>query len=188
MNQNPFKTLRPSGNKTSKSIDWYRTQVKQLAGLNPNKLMTGSSRLTTSLKPGHMYMFFYDAKFKDTLPYWDRFPLVIPFRSVPGGFYGINLHYLPYMLRFNLLGALHDYASSKEIAENTRLKISWEILTRMSSIAPVKKCVKHYLLENVQSKFLEVKYPDWITASLLPVEKFEGASKDMVWRNTRSTI
>jgi hypothetical protein len=35
-------------------------------------------------------MFFYEAKYQDVLPYWDKFPLVLPFRKVMGGFYGIN--------------------------------------------------------------------------------------------------
>lgn len=185
MKQNPFKSVRPSSGSNTKSINWYRNQVKRLSNITPNTLLSNTPGLTTTLKPGHMYMFFYDAKYKDTLPFWDRFPLVIPFRKAPDGFYGINLHYLPYVMRFNLLGALHRYAADDSIGENTKLKINWNLLEEMSSVAPIKKCVKHYLSSHVKSKFLEISYPDWITASLLPVEQFEGATKNTVWENTR---
>jgi len=157
---NPFINLRNTVD-TDKSIGWYRDQVKALANISPSKLMTNKVDLVNRILPGNMYMFFYDAKHKDTLPYWDRFPLVIPFRSVVNGFYGINLHYLPYLLRFKVLGALHQYASDKEIKEDTRIKASWSI--------------------NVQSKFLQIKYPDWVVASQLPVERFVGSTKQKVW-------
>jgi hypothetical protein len=55
----------------------------------------------------------------------------------------------------------------------------------MSRVAPVKACVKHYLDSQVQSRFLNIKYPDWVTASLLPVERFVGASKQQVWQDSR---
>jgi hypothetical protein len=141
--------------------------------------------MTTRVLPGYLYMFFYDAKLKDKLPYWDSFPLVLPFSKVPNGFYGINLHYMPYGARFKLLGALHEYASDEKASEETRLRINWKILTSLARVAPIKHCVKHYLDEYVQSRFLQIKYPDWVTASLLPVERFEGASKQKVWLDSR---
>ncbi len=177
---NPFINLRNTVD-TDKSIGWYRDQVKALANISPSKLMTNKVDLVNRILPGNMYMFFYDAKHKDTLPYWDRFPLVIPFRSVVNGFYGINLHYLPYLLRFKVLGALHQYASDKEIKEDTRIKASWSIIETAARTPQIKHCVKHYLNNHVQSKFLQIKYPDWVVASQLPVERFVGSTKQKVW-------
>lgn len=187
---NPFLQIRTKIGSAEKSLQWYQSQIKTLsaAAKNPNRLMQSTSDLTTRVLPGLMYMFFYEAKLKDTLPYYDQFPLVLPFRKVPGGFYGINLHYLPYGMRFKLLGALHQYASDEKINEQTKLRINWNILSNMSRIAPVKACVKHYLDEQIQSRFLNIKYPDWVTASLLPVERFVGASKTSVWQNSRERI
>lgn len=184
---NPFQQIRTRVGDTDRSLDWYQTQVKALASAatKPNKLMQNVPDLTTRLIPGMMYMFFYDAKLKDKLPYWDSFPLVLPFRKVPGGFYGINLHYLPYPMRFKLLGALHEYASDVKITEDTRLRVNWQLLVNLSRVAPVKACVKHYLDDHVQSRFLNIKYPDWVVASLLPVERFEGATKQKVWQDSR---
>lgn len=184
---NPFSTIRAKAGDTERSLDWYQTQVRSLnrASTQPNKLMQNTPSLTTTLIPGNMYMFFYEAKLKDKLPYWDQFPLVLPFRRVQGGFYGINLHYLPYVMRFRLLGALHDRATDGKITETTRIRTNWRLLISMSNIAPIQACVKHYLFDQVQSKFLQIKYPDWVVASLLPVERFVGANKAQVWRESR---
>ena len=184
---NPFLSIRTKAGDTERSLDWYQTQVRALsrAKIQPNKLMQNTPDLTTTLLPGGLYMFFYDAKLKDKLPYWDEFPLVLPFRRVQDGFYGINLHYLPYPMRLKLLGALHERAADTKITESTRLKTNWRMLQTLSTIAPVKACVKHYLFEQVQSRFLQIKYPDWVVASLLPVEQFVGATKTKVWQESR---
>lgn len=187
---NPFLTIRARAGDTDRSMAWYQTQVKALsaAATRPNKLMQNTPELTTRILPGGLYMFFYDAKLKDKLPYWDMFPLTLPYRKVPGGFYGINLHYLPYQMRFKLLGALHNYATDDRMNEETRLRVNWKLLTSLSRVAPVDACVKHYLDEQVQSRFLQIKYPDWVTASLLPVERFVGATKQQVWQDTRKNF
>ena len=35
---------------------------------------------------GRLNMFFYDPKYKKTLPYYDTFPLVLPLENYPDGF------------------------------------------------------------------------------------------------------
>lgn len=190
MATNPFLNIRAKAGDTERSLQWYQSQIKSLssAAIAPNKLIQNSPNLTTTILPGGMYMFFYDPKLKDKLPFYDQFPLVLPFRKVPSGFYGINLHYLPYALRFKLLGALHENVSNKNTTESSRLRLSWRILLNMSRIVPIESSVKHYLDEQVQSRFLQINYNDWVTASLLPVERFVGASKQDVWRQSRKSF
>lgn len=184
MATNPFETVRNKTGDTEKSVNWYQQQVKKLAGLTPANLMK-SGELVNRITPGNMYMFFYDAKNKDKLPYWDKFPLVLPFRAVQGGFYGINLHYMPYLVRYKLLGRLHDYVIDIG-EEDRRIAASWKVLVSLSNVAPVKFAVKHYLHEQVNSRFMKIKYTDWVIASQLPVEKFEGANKTDIWKQSRN--
>ena len=177
---NPFLQIRSKSGDADRSLQWYQDQIKTLnkSSYSSRRLMQNAPMQTSVIIPGHMYLFTYDAKHKDKLPFWDKFPLVLPFKKVTDGFYGINLHYLPYQLRFDLLGALHKYASDQKINENTRIEISWKILQTMSRVAPVENCVKRYLYTNVQSNiFLNIAYPDWVTAALLPVERFVSNRK-----------
>ena len=182
---NPFLDIRSKAGDVDRSLNWYQTQVKALQTIRPNKLLSNTPDLASRILPGQMYFFLYDAKTKEKLPYWDMFPLALPFRRVPGGFYAINMHYMPYPYRFKLLGALHQFATDEKMNEETRIRVSWNLLSNMSRVAPIKACVKHYLDDQVQSRFLQIKYPDWITASMLPVEKFVGATKQKVWQDTK---
>lgn len=186
--KNPFLDIRVRAGEAEKSLSWYKQQVRSLSQITPTKLLSNAPDLTNTILPGSMYMFFYDAKHKEKLPYFDMFPLVLPFRKVSGGFLGLNLHYIPYAMRFKLLGYMHEYATDAKIDEDTRVRINWRILDSSSRLSICKPCVKHYLYEQLQSRFLKIKYPDWITASLLPVERFVGANKTTVWEDSRNKI
>jgi len=193
MADNIFQTVSMKAGDAQKSYNWYREQVKNLgANLSGTQLLRNET-LTSRIRPGEMYLFMYDPKLKKTLPYYDAVPLVLPFRIVKDGFLGINLHYLPYLARFNLLGELNKLTLDKRINENTRIQISWQILNSSSKYLAATACVKHYLNDHLRSRFLKINYTDWITASMLPVERFKSdsgndPSKAKVWRDTSKKI
>jgi hypothetical protein len=186
MAENIFKAVSMKKGDAQKSYTWYRAQVRNLgsgvSGLNLIRSETLSSRII----PGEMYLFMYDPKHKDTLPYYDTMPLVLPFRQLPDGFLGINLHYLPYLARFNLLGELSKLATDKNMDENTRIKISWQILNSSTSYTMATACVKHYLKNHIRTRFLKIDMRDWVTAAMLPVENFKKAKKETVWQETKN--
>ena len=118
-----------------KSRSWFEQQVLLLSKqrVTPPKLLQGdTSALKSSVTPGKLYMYFYDPKLKETLPYYDRFPLVFPFRKVEGGFLGLNMHYLPYQLRVRLLDRLMIFKSNDKMNETTRIKYSWALIDGVS--------------------------------------------------------
>ena len=177
--------ITPEG--SIRSYRWYRDKVNQLAtGRNsdPKALMNQTDQLTTNILTGSMYLFYYDPKHKETLPHYDTLPLVLPFRKIEGGFLGINLHYLPYLLRFRVLSELSKLVTNKNISENTRINLSWRILNSAASLEPATVCVKHYLYDHVRSRFLKIDFKDWVTASQLPLERFVKQNKNSVWRQT----
>jgi hypothetical protein len=174
-----------------KSSSWYKKQILALSkeNITPNKILQGDiTELTNSIRPGFLYMYKYDPKTKDTLPYYDAFPLVFPFRKTKNGFYGLNMHYLPYELRIKLLDELLVFKSNNRWDETTKIKYSWEMINGISKFAPAQPCVKQYLIAHVKSSFRQISSDDWATAMLLPVEKFVGASKQQVWADSRKII
>jgi hypothetical protein len=174
-----------------KSRAWFEQQVLIMTRqqLTPQRVLNGNpDQLVTKIMPGHLYMFVYDPKTKAELPYYDRFPLVFPFRKTPDGFIGLNMHYLPYPLRINLLDNLLTYASNQRFDETTRLKYSWALIDGMSKYAAAKPCVKQYLVGHVRTQFRQVESSNWATAMLLPVERFVGASKQEIWADSRKII
>lgn len=173
----------------SKARDWYREQAKAQGRVNEGRLMKADAdRLTERPMVGSMYMFYYDAKHKATLPYFDRFPLIFPYKKVKGGFMGINLHYLPLTQRAKLMDALYDTANNSRYDESTRLNISYNILSKASQFSMFKPCVKHYLTSQLKSRFLYVYPSEWDIALFLPTERFQGASKSTVFADSRKII
>ena len=172
-----------------KARTWYRDTAKTYRRVNENQLMRGDKdRLTARPLIGQMYLFNYDAKHKAKLPYFDRFPLVFPFKKVKGGFLGINLHYLPLQLRAQLMDALYDTATNSRYDESTRLRISYDILNQASRFRYFKPCIKHYLTPQLRSRFLYIYPSEWEIALFLPLERFQGASKSTVFADSRRAI
>ena len=186
---NPFKKLdkiRVSALDQKRSAQWYQDQIRKLGTQRPETYLKATNQLENRVLVGSMYLFMYDPKTKETLPYYDTFPLIFPFKKAKGGFYGINLHYLNYGLRLRLMGALTEYSVGQN--EDRRLALSWKLLTSAAKLKPVMPCVKRYLNDHVQSRFLKVDPNDWIIMSMLPIERFESANKNQVWRDSARIV
>lgn len=166
-------------------------QIRNL-GLNRltplNVLKSDIGELVTTVRWGDMYMFMYDPKTKEKMKYYDRFPLVIPFRVIKGGFLGLNLHYLPPLLRDRLLTRLMKLADDQTLSPDTRIRMTWNIISNSARYPEVEPCVKRYLVSHVRSRFLKINPTDWRTTIMLPVESFMGNTKQNVYRNSQDII
>jgi len=155
--------------RTKESIAWFRKKATQLGKVSRLNVMQDDA-IKLENKPdtspyGNMYMYFYDAKYKDVLPYYDAFPLVIPTGPAAGGFYGLNLHYLPLPMRAKALDALLGEGGVPE-----------------KFIRPM---IHRYLFKHVKSRFALVDKPEWEIATFLPTADFRGASKSKVYSDSR---
>lgn len=171
-----------------KSKGWFFKEVDKLTNqrITPGALLRdNANKATKRIVPGNMYMYVYDPKHKDTLPYYDKFPLVFPFRSLKTGFIGLNMHYLPYDGRIKLFQALTTVQSSKVYDERTKLRLSWEVIQGLSQFKLAQPCVKQYLYSHIRSEMVKVDSYHWITALMMPVERFAKSNKIGVWMDSR---
>lgn len=181
--------------RTKESREWFMNKAKNLRSINRESLMKedplkSRANLTNITKGGvigTMQMFFYDPKTKDTLPYYDTFPLVVVVGPAKGGFYGLNLHYLPPILRAKMLDALMDIATGKG-NENQKFAITYQRLQSISKLRYYEPCFKHYLNKHVKSKFAEVLSPEWEIATFLPTAQFRKANSSKVFYDSRQMI
>jgi hypothetical protein len=169
--------------RTVQSRDWLKNKIKELKPTQAT-LMSDRKRLKDSSIIGKMYFYFYDPKTKDSMPYYDRFPLVIPIERYKDGFLGLNLHYIHPRHRINLLDKLSEIASNKTYNENTKLRISYDYLAASSRAFEATPCIKRYLFSHVQSRFLEITADEWDIAVLLPMESFVGATTNKVFADS----
>jgi len=170
--------------RTNAARTWLRSKVKDLT---PSKtaLMRDQERLRNKSMIGRMYFYFYDPKTKDKLPYYDRFPLVIPIERYNDGFLGMNLHYIHSKQRLILLDKLSDTLTNDKYDETSRLRVSYPFLSSASKIFEATPCIKRYLFSHIESRFLEITANEWDIAAMLPMESFVGAKTSRVYSDSR---
>ncbi len=170
-----FDTIRNAAGDRDLSINWYKKKVADLSNKISAARLMRSGKLKNAPAFNKLHFFRYDPKLKAVLPYYDTFPLVMPIQSAPGGFLGINFHYLPIPLRMRLLETLDkrgfrgDYRKLKNIRE-------------------IKPTLKHYLKRQFVSGFLELEEDDYAPSIFMPVAQFRKASASQVWRDSRRMI
>lgn len=182
--------------KTKTAVAWYKENIANLLGMNAaatraQAIKQANIAKVSSVEIGSMFQFVYDAKWKNELPYWDKFPLTIIVEIYPDGFLGLNLHYLAPPIRAVLLDQLMSFKSANlrtslphlknELTPDTVLKLSWSLLKSSTKHHMVYPCVKRYLYTHVQSNFLKVNPLEWEHVIFLPIENFQKQTKEYVW-------
>ena len=175
--------------RTRESLQWFKKRLKSVTRVQNNQILK-DPLLNRVPKPlmGRMYMYFYDPKTKETLPYYDRFPLIIMVKKEKGGFTGLNLHYLPPVLRARFFDRLTQFTNNKKYDESTRFRLTYNFLRSSSKLEMFKPCFKRYLNSQVTTKITEVPATEWEVALFLPTDKFVKNSRTTVWKKSRAMI
>ena len=165
-----IKKQKPSElrSRSRESLNWFREQLRKIR-VPYNNLIAQSGDYAESVELGKFYMYVYEAKWQDKLPYWDRFPFVLPFRYASGGFYGVNFHYIRPADRLLLLEELYRYA---EEDDDTRIKFTYGMIKSISALKYAKPCVKRYLYDHIDSRICEVKTEFWDMLVMIPSQNF----------------
>ena len=187
---------RENGVLVKKSVDWYLEQIELLGTIQNTRkekfILEGKSvgREMDRELWGGLYLFKYSPKHKETLPYYDMFPLVLPLEFYEDGFLGINFHYLPIPIRVMFLEYLTRYADKPIDVENekSRFIVNYKKLNKGRTGKILRPCVKKYLQEKFRSPFRKIDSVDWTTAILLPVQRFRKARESRIWYDSRRAI
>ena len=183
---------------TRASVDWLKSNVQKLRGARSisNGIVQEPGRGVAKLEKGKLYFFNYDPKHKETLPYYDIFPLVLILEIYPNGFLGLNLHYLPIKMRAAFLdqllqagkiespdGSVEKHGGRYKMSGDIRkIQVTYNILQNVSRLKAFEPCLKRYLSngEYLKSPLLQILPHEWPTAVFLPVEQFKKATKSKV--------
>lgn len=177
------------------SAIWLTQKVAQLR--NPQRMIVPITRERDRyVRPsdrmrflmGGLYFFLYDPKTKNDLPYYDRFPLVMPLKRESDGFIGLNLHYLPIRYRINFMRKLLNFAIYDENDEIKRIRVTYSILDSSKRYREFRPCIKQYLYKHVKSRILAVEPQEWDVALYLPVQQFKKENQKTVWQESIEQI
>jgi hypothetical protein len=178
---------------SQQSFKWYTDKLLTL-GQKPaqDELLGMKDHVRRDIRPGFMYTYRYDAKHKDTLKYWDKFPLIIMIGPAKGGWYGINLHYLPPRTRAAFFDKLLAISSDVRFDNNTKIKVTYGFLKSTSQYKEFKPCFKHYLKSHVKSKFIKIQPDEWEAVLYFPTTSFESKgskyASSRVWSDSMLQI
>lgn len=167
-----------------KSAAWIYTEVEKLQKqrITPNVFMKDNTNKQSSfILPGNLYFYAYNPKTKDTLPYYDAYPLVFPFTKTNDGWIGLNMHYLPYNLRIQLFDALWSLRKNNKLDATNRLKLSWATIQSLSKFNLAQPCVKRYLFTHMTSVPIIIESEHWLTALMLPIQRFKKQNDQYIW-------
>jgi hypothetical protein len=176
--------------RTQSARNWYRETAEKITRIRNQDKMINSDpkRATKQPIPGSMYLFNYNPKFKDELPYYDRYPLIFPYQKTENGFYGLNLHYLPLQLRAKMMDALYSLVNNPRYDETTKIKACYSILKGAEKYRFFQPCIKRYLNSQVKSQFMYVYPSEWDIALFLPTESFAKKTKTQVWAESKKML
>ena len=178
--------LEQTGGK-DRSIRWFREKVKELGDV-PSRQLIREGIVTSRPSFGRMNFFMYSPKYKDNrnvLPYYDRFPLIMPVEPLQeyrDGFMGLNFHYLSIPMRLKLLNVISEYANNDNMDDTTRIRLTWNRIKRNPMVRPT---IKRYLYDHVQTPFRRIDADEMMVAVLLPVQQFVRATENKVYADSR---
>jgi hypothetical protein len=187
---------------TSQSINWFKERVRQLQFSNeiPQEEVfaalgsglqstTNVSRTVSRVRTGRMYLYEYMPLNRQTLPYYDQFPLIIALESSNTDFLGLNLHYLPIRFRVYLYQKLGRLLNNRNYNVTTHWqRLSYEQLLPFTRYREAKPCIKRYKYRRVLSSIVTVFPVEWELALMLPLQRFKKAKEQTVWINSRQQI
>lgn len=162
---------------TQESLVWFYTHTKKFVTNIGYNQMKNEGDIVPRPIPGQIFLYQYDPKWKEELPYYDTMPLIIALTVEKDRFWGINVHYLPPKVRMLIFSSLMGTLNNAVYSNNMKLKINWKkalkFATGIGKHAQLKHAVKQYLFGHVKSPFLRIDSTNWEMALFLPLSRFK---------------
>jgi len=174
------------GKEVKRSAQWFQDKIKGLKGTvknrfsstNAAKFYRESEKINDAVfkrrvSLGDMFCYYYNPKYRKTLPYYDMFPMIMLIAAEKETFLGINFHYLRPKWRAILL----DRVTAKIGGGLPK----WSKLRQIRQIAPT---IKRYRFDHIMRKVIPIEEDEREIAIFLPTEKFKKTGKANVWSDS----
>lgn len=132
----------------------------------------------SNMMRGMFYTYRYQAQ---TVPYWDRYPIVMVLDKGPQYMMGLNFHYLPIGFRFALFEALMPLIAPIPVDQLSRVYIVYKRLASDPRYRAFRPALKTYKLNRIQSSVVRISPLEWPVALAYPSQMFINASDQQVW-------
>tara|TARA_A100001015_G_C14813830_1_gene641884 strand:- start:119 stop:676 length:558 start_codon:yes stop_codon:yes gene_type:complete len=182
MAENYFNSILEQKGGQERSYNWFQRKIRQF-GIPSQKRLVETGDASFDLQVGNMNFFIYDPKHKETLPYYDRFPLIVPIDESNKYFLGLNFHYVSIPFRIAIIEKLLKF--NVESRGTRRILVEWNQIKNIKEIRPT---IKKYLKSHVRSPFVKMTDEEYPIALMLPVQDFKKATRNKVYYDSRRII
>ena len=176
------------GAETRRSAQWFRDKIKGIKGDLRNRFSSTNAakfyrEAEDKVNPnvmkrranlGDIFCYYYNPKYRNELPYYDMFPMIMLIGTDQDTFTGLNFHYPPPKFRAILLDRVN--------AKVGKGIINWKKISKIPQVAPT---VKRYRFDHIMRKVVPIEENEQEIAIFLPLERFRKASKSSVWADSR---
>ena len=164
------------------ATEWIRDKLQKMPHVGKSPI-TKAKKTPSLIKPGRIYFFGYNPKYRMTMPFYDQFPLVLVLNLQQGGFLGVNVHYLPLNNRAAFLNGMLKYVSSPVYTQDSDARILLEYPKMVSSFKKYAvPCIKSYLYSGVAGGVVQIHPADWKNTILMPLDRFAKMNREQVWK------
>ena len=173
------------------SREWFMEKVRSIGdgSVDRNAMLKSKSlKQAADTVAGKLYMFWYLPKHRETLPYYDKFPLVLPLETQGETLTALNLHYLPLDLRQGLFYSLLNRVSNEKYDESTYMKVTYNFLKNNGGLKAYKPCIKKYLARRIMGKIVNIPAQEWEIAVHLPTALWRKQNENYVHNRSREQI
>jgi hypothetical protein len=174
-----------------KATEWLRKNLTNIGTVNPLSIIntSGTEGSIVQFTPGKLYLFGYNPKTKNELPYYDSFPMILLLDYTENGFIGLNFHYLYPIDRQMFFNKLVRYVNDTKFDKNpdAYLNVSYANI-KIAKNSYYKPTIKRYYYKNIVTKITEIPPIYWKFMLFLPLERFQKEVKESVWKESRRKI
>lgn len=174
-----YKAKKGIREMSKESLHWFYDNVRQIRGDFVQASRYG--RVKTTPEPGKIYLYQYDPKTKERMPFYDTVPLVLITDVTPDGWYGVNFHYMPPKVRLAVMETLYKNIKDDTKTDKVKFLMNWQIASRVAKAASateyLNESIKQYLGSHLRSRLVEIDPEYWAMIMFLPLGRFKKGGK-----------
>jgi len=155
---------------STKAIQWFNKECKKMSFGEAHASQTINEFVSPGkITSGDMLLLQYSAKYADTLPYWDIYPIMILLSMDNKHFWGLNLHYLTSQQRQKVMIVLYAQKMGYGLKS---FKPKWQMMKSAIGVNLAKKCIKQYIIGNIE-KLSIISKDSWSYVAFMPLAKWK---------------
>jgi hypothetical protein len=182
-----FKRKKGIETMSREALKWFLIYSRKFVKTATFRKTADLGSLTYKPLPGKFYLYRYDPKTKEDMPYYDIMPLVLITEITEDGWYGINFHYMPPSVRLRIMEGFFGTLNDSKLSDNMRLKINWKRAVTISQAVSAHKYLRHsikrYLVKQIRSPLIELEPQYWPMVIFLPLSRFKKEKASKVWKD-----